>query len=403
MNPGIFYLYEYENNTRRRNVGFIKISRRYQTCILQIHVRGISAGNGAPLELYAFYRDGTALTGTQIATLTCFGKTVSARLPVSERSFPEGRPLSEIDGFLLKLPGEKNPLFWMASAFFFPVDISMLRPPASVETEEPAGPIPGNNGPEESGSVAEDTIPEGTAPVPEEGDNQRPVSTPEGEDDQEPAPAPEEENDQEPVPAPEDSQPQSPLPENDTSQTPVTAPENTDFPKPDAGPDNLIPEPAVPMTPEGTPEKTESAEPEAPYTNPDEGETPSGLPEGISGQEKESVASGGCPAEGKKKARKIQRSDIAVLPRRFWFLANNSFLLHGYHNYNHLLLAEESGRLWLGVPGIYDSREARAADLFGFPQFTREYNGHLDLEPEERSDSADFGYWCRCVGAGRIE
>ena len=51
MNPGIFYLYEYENNTRRRNVGFIKISRHYQTCILQIHVRGISAGNGAPLEL----------------------------------------------------------------------------------------------------------------------------------------------------------------------------------------------------------------------------------------------------------------------------------------------------------------------------------------------------------------
>lgn len=267
----------------------------------------------------------------------------------------------------------------MASAFFFPVDISMLRPPASAEIEEPAGPIPGNNGPEESGSIAEDTIPERTAPVPEEQD------------------------DQEPAPAPEDSRPQSPLPENDTSQTPVTAPGNTDFPNPDAGPDDLVPEPAVPMIPEETPGKTESAEPEAPYANPDEGETPSGLSEGISGQEKESGASGGCPIEGKKKARKIQRSDLAVLPRRFWFLANNSFLLHGYHNYNHLLLAEESGRLWLGVPGIYDPREARAADLFGFPQFTREYAAHLDLKSEECSDSADFGYWCRCVGAGRIE
>ena len=125
MNPGIFYLYEYENNRRRRNVGFIKISRRYQTCILQIHARGVSAGNGAPLELYAFYRDGNAMTGTQIATLTCFGKTVSVRLPVSERSFPEGRPLSEMDGFLIKLPGEKTAVFWMASAFFFPVDIGL--------------------------------------------------------------------------------------------------------------------------------------------------------------------------------------------------------------------------------------------------------------------------------------
>ena len=142
MNPGIFYLYEYENNKRKRNVGFIKIARRYQTCILQIHIRGISTGNGASLELYAFYRDGNAMTGTQIATLTCFGKTVSERLPVSERSFPEGRPLSEMDGFLIKLPGDKPAVFWMASAFFFPVDISMLRPPAAPEEEPETIPAP---------------------------------------------------------------------------------------------------------------------------------------------------------------------------------------------------------------------------------------------------------------------
>ena len=326
MNPGIFYLYEYENNKRRRNVGFIKISRRYQTCILQIHVRGISAGNGAPLELYAFYRDENAMTGTQIATLTCFGKTVSARLPVSERSFPEGRPLSEMDGFLIKLPGEKTAVFWMASAFFFPADISMLRPPVSpeAETEEPAVPIPENNGAEEPGSDAEDTVSGESAPGPENEEYQEPALTP----------------------------------ENDRPQTP-------------------------------------------PATI-DKAEMPSGLPEGISSQEKESDASGVSSPEKKKKARKIQRSDISILPQRFWSLANNSFLLHGYHNYNHLLLAEESGRLWLGVPGIYDPREARAADLFGFPQFTREYAAFLELEPEERSDSADFGYWCRCVGAGRI-
>ena len=297
MNPGIFYLYEYENNKRKRNVGFIKIARRYQTCILQIHIRGISTGNGASLELYAFYRDGNAMTGTQIATLTCFGKTVSERLPVSERSFPEGRPLSEMDGFLIKLPGDKPAVFWMASAFFFPVDISMLRPPAAPE-EEP------------------ETIP---------------------------APAPEEE--------PED-------------------PGNTEAPVPES--------------------------------NRESSESPSVFSDGLSGQERESAAETKEYREEKKKARKIQRSDISVLPRRFWFLANNSFLLHGYHNYNHLLLAEEDGRLWLGVPGIYDPREAKVADLFGFPQFTREYADCLELEPEECSDNADFGYWCRCVGAGRI-
>ena len=310
MNPGIFYLYEYENNKRKRNVGFIKIARRYQTCILQIHIRGISTGNGASLELYAFYRDGNAMTGTQIATLTCFGKTVSERLPVSERSFPEGRPLSEMDGFLIKLPGDKPAVFWMASAFFFPVDISQLRPPAAPE-EEP------------------ETIP---------------------------APAPEEE------------------PET------VSAP----------APDNVEAE---------DPGNTEAPVPES---NRESSESPSVFSDGLSGQERESAAETKEYREEKKKARKIQRSDISVLPRRFWFLANNSFLLHGYHNYNHLLLAEEDGRLWLGVPGIYDPREAKVADLFGFPQFTREYADCLELEPEECSDNADFGYWCRCVGAGRI-
>ena len=322
MNPGIFYLYEYENNKRKRNVGFIKIARRYQTCILQIHIRGISTGNGASLELYAFYRDGNAMTGTQIATLTCFGKTVSERLPVSERSFPEGRPLSEMDGFLIKLPGDKPAVFWMASAFFFPVDISQLRPPVAPE-EEP------------------ETIP---------------------------APAPEEEPETIPAPAPEEE------PET------VSAP----------APDNVEAE---------DPGNTEAPVPES---NRESSESSSVFSDGISGQERESAAETKKYREGKKKARKIQRSDISVLPRRFWFLANNSFLLHGYHNYNHLLLAEEDGRLWLGVPGIYDPREAKVADLFGFPQFTREYADCLELEPEECSDNADFGYWCRCVGAGRI-
>lgn len=327
MNPGIFYLYEYENNKRRRNVGFIKIVRRYQTCILQIHVRGISAGNGASLELYTFYRDGNAMIGTQIATLTCFGKTVSERLPISERSFPEGRPLSEMDGFLIKLPGDKSTVFWMASAFFFPVDIRQLRHPAA---------------PEEDTEMA-------------------------------PAPAMDNEETEEP----------GPTAGNDETAESALSPESGEQPEP------------VPATDSReTPELESGRESSA---------SPSSFPEGISSQEREYDDAGNDSGKGKKKARKIQRSDISVLPRRFWFLANNSFLLHGYHNYNHLLLAEEEGRLWLGVPGIYDPREAKVADLFGFPQFTREYADCLELEPEERSDSTDFGYWCRCVGNGQIK
>ncbi len=97
-------------------------------------------------------------------------------------------------------------------------------------------------------------------------------------------------------------------------------------------------------------------------------------------------------------ARKIRRSEMSQLPRKFWPLANNSFLLHGYHNYGHLLLIEEDSRLWLGVPGTYAPQEARAADLFGFPRFTRSYARLPELTAEERADDGDFGHWCRCVG-----
>ena len=100
-------------------------------------------------------------------------------------------------------------------------------------------------------------------------------------------------------------------------------------------------------------------------------------------------------------ARKIQRADLTCLPKKFWALANNSFLLHGYHNYGHLLLVEEENHTWLGVPGIYDPREARAAELFGFPQFTRSYTKELDLSEEERNDSADFGHWCRYLDTSK--
>ena len=66
------------------------------------------------------------------------------------------------------------------------------------------------------------------------------------------------------------------------------------------------------------------------------------------------------------------------------------------------MLIEEGGRTWLGVPGIYAPQEARAADLFGFPRFTRSFASFPELAPEERSDNSDFGHWCRCVGSCRI-
>ena len=94
-------------------------------------------------------------------------------------------------------------------------------------------------------------------------------------------------------------------------------------------------------------------------------------------------------------AKKITHAEISTLPRRFWPLANNSFLLHGCHNYHHLLLVKEKDHLWLGVPGLYDPREAHMANLFGFPQFTSSYISILELTEDECENSESFGHWCR--------
>lgn len=97
------------------------------------------------------------------------------------------------------------------------------------------------------------------------------------------------------------------------------------------------------------------------------------------------------------RCRKIIRSELSTLPRRNWNLANNSFLLHGFYNFHHLLLIEEDDHFILGVPGFYDKKEARAADLFGFPIFSKDYLKEVNLSDEERSDHENFGYWCKTI------
>lgn len=88
---------------------------------------------------------------------------------------------------------------------------------------------------------------------------------------------------------------------------------------------------------------------------------------------------------------KIGLVDIRRLPKKFWYLSNNSFLIHGYFNYQHLILktVEENGekKQYIGVPGIYEVPEKMMAMLFGFPEFESEEA----REPE--SEERVFGYW----------
>ena len=80
---------------------------------------------------------------------------------------------------------------------------------------------------------------------------------------------------------------------------------------------------------------------------------------------------------------KIQRQDLSRLPRREWRIANNSFLLHGFYNYHHLLYIEDDGEVLIGVPGIFHEKEQEAAKAFGFPEFRRLTNDEIILEEND--------------------
>ncbi len=97
------------------------------------------------------------------------------------------------------------------------------------------------------------------------------------------------------------------------------------------------------------------------------------------------------------KVTKIQRKELVKLPRCEWKLSNNSFLLHGYYNYHHLVLIEQDDLWRLGVPGIYHENENKAAAAFGFFEFISIKELQVSLEEEENDENEQFGYWCRQI------
>ena len=89
-------------------------------------------------------------------------------------------------------------------------------------------------------------------------------------------------------------------------------------------------------------------------------------------------------------AVKLKLQDFTILPKRYQYLANNNFLLHGYFNYEMVLfgyMEEEKRRWFLGVPGVFSNQEQLLAGIFGFPEFR--------TKQVTRQKTGEFGYWCR--------
>ncbi len=85
---------------------------------------------------------------------------------------------------------------------------------------------------------------------------------------------------------------------------------------------------------------------------------------------------------------KITPEDFVVLRQEYQGLVRNSFLLHGYYNYNHILLGKYPDKYYIGVPGIMHEQERLAAAMFGFVGF------EAAMTPKEQRETGDrFGYY----------
>lgn len=98
------------------------------------------------------------------------------------------------------------------------------------------------------------------------------------------------------------------------------------------------------------------------------------------------------PFGDKRSYLSLTPRDFIVLGGKYQKLVSNSFLLHGYYNYGHVVLGrQEEGehyQYYIGVPGIYHEREKQVARMFGFSGFEGAVNP---------SAEGGFGYYMTAV------
>ena len=315
MNQGIYYLYEYETGQRKRNLGFLQISHQYRSCMMTLHLKSLPLSPGTALELHGFYNKDKDLIHAPCAILNYSGGSIATRLSISESLFPCGKSFSELEGFLLLPEGKAEPLFWAASVNALPVGFSLISAEELSRPPEEVSPVESPPSPEEVSPVEPSPSPEEVSPV-------------------ESSPSPEEVS----VHAAEIKPEGNKTVETTVSETAETSSETvTSAPTTESVKSDIDSAESAGTQPVTSTKAVRSVDPgdSVHLATTATAGTKNAAPVSDSDDTKHTTSS--------VTARKITRAELSTLPRKFWSLANNSFLLHGYYNYNHLLLVEEDG------------------------------------------------------------
>lgn len=94
------------------------------------------------------------------------------------------------------------------------------------------------------------------------------------------------------------------------------------------------------------------------------------------------------PFQDEREYLSLRPEDFVILHSSAYRLVQNSFLLHGYFNYDHLILTRVSqkgeNQYYIGVPGNFFEKEKQVAIMYGFESFECR---------QEPAREGEFGYY----------
>jgi len=449
----IRYLYEYEGGERVRNVGFVKVENDDEKCVVHIHGKGLRLKSQTDMELYVFHRDQDECVGIWQGEIRNVNPALNYRLEFCPEDVGGDETFGQIQGVILaNFSKPRYAAVWDDR----PVNIekmvreehraNFIKPSAGKEKTEAASDSAGLSSPiagreeneasseasasrDSSGSKSERVYNQKVVPIEELREN---LKEPRREEGRQEESRREEPRREEPLreelhqPAPIERRSEIGIAWQGEANTRMQSEETAE--KADQTRQEELTERAreehheesIEMLSEESIENEveESCEDPAQWLNgipreelvnqteemPDR---PAEEPAGEIGapwvmqQEASAEAQDIKEEESKYNYRKITREQIAELPRREWRLANNSFLLHGYHNYHHLLLVNDGQFIYLGIPGVFHEREKVAAEAFGFGNFMPFPDEGIELREDER-ERENFGYWYRQVARSQV-
>lgn len=347
----VSYMYEYTKGKKSKNTGFAKVESRNGVCRMQVNLQGIPAEEGV-LNIYGFVRRNDQLLGIFLGQIPIQGERADARITT---------PTDQIGGQSFSLDDLAG--IWTQTGFHR--NYITVFDDEEVDVNKFVTEIPGESEPQLSAEneMQEEAVVSEAEPEPE---SVEPEAEPEPEPESvELAAEPEAEPEPEPVESVAELESE---PEIEAAEFQMTL--------------------ERPVAEEALPEHQAAQEP---VTQ---------IPNVKSEQPKQQTSDQRWSNMTKRYPRfqpfpepefadciQILPRDLRMLSQNNWRLGNNSFVMHGYYNYRHLLFAKKKdGGYVLGVPGIYENQEKYMADMFGFTDFK---------DTGRQNKSRPFGYWCR--------